>query len=405
MPIVLYYKNLKETAMFSHISSSITAVGVADTDLALFENQYPLTEGVTYNSYVVADGGTTAVIDAVDRRMGDEWLRNVEAACPGGVDYLVVQHMEPDHSATVADFMKRYPDAKIVTSAKASAMLGQFFPDVDFEGRIMVVGEGDELKVGSHTLKFLTAPMVHWPEVIVTLDTKEKTLFTADAFGTFGTCGDYDTLWPDEARRYYTNIVGKYGQQVQRLLAKLHAFGPLVSLCPLHGPVIERANIARSVELYSKWSAYTPELPDGVLVAYASIYGNTAAAARRLAAMLEEDGCKVVAVDLCAQDVSVAVAQAFRMGRIVLASPTYDGGLFPAMHSFLWHLSIKGLRQRRFGLMENGTWAPTAAHHMANMIAELKDCQVIPEKVTIHSALAAPDETALRTLARAIREG
>lgn len=387
--------------MFKQITTSIRAIGVTDTDLQLFENQYPVPDGVTYNSYLVSDNGVTAVIDAVDKRRGAEWFEKLAIAAPSGVDYLVVQHMEPDHSATVADFMARYPQAKIVTSPIALKMLGQFFPTTDFSGRVIEAGEGSTLEVGAHTLTFLAAPMVHWPEVIVTYDKSTRTLFSADAFGTFGTSDDYASLWPGEARRYYTNIVGKYGPQVQRLLSKASGL-EIDRLCPLHGPVIEGDDIARSVKLYDLWSRYEPEEPEGVLVAYASIYGNTASVARDLAAMLEGRGTNVVCVDLCRQDVSEAVSQAFRMGRIVAAAPTYDAGLFPAMHDFLYHLRIKALRGRRFGLIENGSWSPSAARAMEAMIGELSGCTVVSPAVTIKSAPDASTPGALEKLASAI---
>lgn len=387
--------------MFKQITTSIRAIGVTDTDLQLFENQYPVPDGVTYNSYLVSDNGVTAVIDAVDKRRGAEWFEKLAIAAPSGVDYLVVQHMEPDHSATVADFMARYPQAKIVTSPIALKMLGQFFPTTDFSGHVIEAGEGSTLEAGSHTLTFLAAPMVHWPEVIVTYDKSTRTLFSADAFGTFGTSDDYASLWPGEARRYYTNIVGKYGPQVQRLLSKASGL-EIDRLCPLHGPVIEGDDIARSVKLYDLWSRYEPEEPEGVLVAYASIYGNTASVARDLAAMLEGRGTNVVCVDLCRQDVSEAVSQAFRMGRIVAAAPTYDAGLFPAMHDFLYHLRIKALRGRRFGLIENGSWSPSAARTMEAMIGELSGCTVVSPAVTIKSAPDASTPGALEKLASAI---
>lgn len=388
--------------MFTHITKSITGVGVADTDLDKFENQYPLTDGVTYNSYVISDGGVTAVIDSVDRRRTDDWLQRIEAAAPGGVNYIIVQHMEPDHSSSLDAFVARYPEARIVASAQAHKMMKQFFPKTDFGDRLMQVAEGSELAIGSHTLVFVSAPMVHWPEVLATYDRTSGTLFCADAFGTFGCSDDFDALWPSEARRYYTNIVGKYGPQVQRMLAKAAALEGLQRLCPLHGPVIEGERIDSCIGLYKLWSSYTPELPDGVLVAYCSIYGNTAGAALSLAAMLEERGVTVSAVDLCRRDVSVAVAEAFRMGRIVVAAPTYDAGLFPAMHDFLWHLSIKGLCHRRFGLIQNGSWAPAAAKVMTSMIGALKECTIAEPAVTILSALSETSAADLEQLAENI---
>ena len=388
--------------MYKQIATSLLGIGVADKDLTHFENQYPLTEGVTYNSYVVTDGGCTAVIDAVDRRRGAEWLEHLKAAAPDGVDYLVVQHMEPDHSAMIAEFMVMYPQAKIVASLQAVKMMQQFFPDYDFTGRTITVKEGSTLAVGSRTLTFYTAAMVHWPEVIVTYDAATGTLFSADGFGTFGTSDSFEALWPDEARRYYANIVGKYGPQVSRVLDKLATLDGLKRVCTLHGPVLEGDNLAEALRLYRLWSAYKPELPEGVLVAYSSIYGHTADVALRLATMLEEKGVAVTTVDLCRRDQSEAVAEAFRMGRIVVAAPTYDGGMFPAMHNFLYHLQIKALRGRRFGIIENGSWAPVAGKAMASMISELKDCEVVEPVVTIKSAPDASTPAALEALAAAI---
>lgn len=382
--------------MFTHITPSILNIGVADADLDMFENQFPLTDGVTYNSYVITDGGVTAVIDSVDRRRTDDWLQRIDAAAPGGVDYIVVQHMEPDHSSSLHEFIKRHPLTRIVTSAQAQKMMHQFFPTVDFGDRFVTVGDGSELKVGSHTLVFTAAPMVHWPEVLLTFDRTDGVLFSADAFGTFGCSDDFDGLWPDEARRYYSNIVGKYGMQVRKLLTRAAALEGLSHICPLHGPVIPAERIAECVRLYGLWSSYTPELPEGVLIAYASIYGHTARVAQMMGAILEERGVTVSTVDLCRKDVSVAVSETFRMGRVVLASPTYDAGMFPAMHDFLYHLQIKGVTRRRFGLIENGSWAPSAARAMGAMTAALKDCETVGTTVTVRSA---PDESTPAALA------
>lgn len=370
--------------MFKEVCKNILAIGVADTELDQFENQYPLTTGVTYNSYVICGGDRTAVVDSVDRRCTDRWLDHVAAAAPDGVDYLIVQHMEPDHSASIADFLHRYPGAVVVAGAQALKILGQFFPGFDFNGRTKVVGEGEILQVGNEHIQFFGAPMVHWPEVIVSYHPDSKTLFSADGFGTFGT--DFAGLWPDEARRYYANVVGKYGAQVDKLITKIKALEGVERVCPLHGPVLEGPGLDRALELYGLWSSYRPELPEGVLVAYASIYGNTAQVALHVAAMLEERGAQVSTVDLCRQDVSYAVGQAFRMGRIVCASPTYDAGLFPAMHDFLYHLQIKGVRNRTFALIENGSWAPAAGRLMAAMIGTLRDCKVVEPVLTIRSA-------------------
>ncbi|MDE6513005.1 MAG: FprA family A-type flavoprotein [Muribaculaceae bacterium] len=369
--------------MNKEICHGIYSVGVDDPDLAKFENQYPLTSGVSYNSYVVCGGDKTALLDSVDRRCTGQWLERVAAAAPQGVDYLIVLHMEPDHSASIADFMTRYPGAVIVASAPALKILGQFFPEVDFAGKTLAVGDGDSLQLGSETLTFYGAPMIHWPEVMVAYHPASGTVFSADAFGTFGTDSAAD--WAPEARRYYSNIVGKYGSQTQKLLAKIAALPSVGRICPLHGPVLSGEVLARAMKLYDLWSRYEPEEPQGVLVAYASIYGNTAEVALNAARQIEARGVKAAAIDLCSRDVSFAVGEAFRFGRIICASPTYDAGLFPAMHDFLYHLQIKGVRNRRFGLIENGSWAPNAARFMSAMIGQLKSCEVVGPTVTLRS--------------------
>lgn len=381
--------------MFETIANEIRAIGTSDADLDLFENQYPLSQGVTYNSYIINSGGVTAVIDTADQRRGAVWLANVENAAAGAsVDYLIVHHMEPDHSSMIGEFCKRYPDAKVVATAQAIKIIGQFFPELDLAGRTIAVKDGDTINVGSHPLTFVGAPMVHWPEVIVTFDPSTGTLFSADAFGTFGTATTIGELWPDEARRYYCNIVGKYGPNVQRLLAKAKTLPGIDRIAPLHGPVVAGADMAEALRLYDLWSSYTPELPDGVLVAYASIYGNTAAVALEIARRLEVKGHTVSTIDLCRQDVSYAVAEAFRMGTIVVASSTYDAGMFPAMHSLLYHLQIKNLQRRRFAVVENGSWAPTAAKAMKDMIGQLKECTIVEPTLTIRSSGASlPDAT------------
>lgn len=379
--------------MYQEICPNIIGVGVADSDLEFFENQYPLTSGISYNSYVICGGNETAVIDSVDIRATDRWLSHVAAAAPRGVDYLIIQHMEPDHSASIAAFMERYPKAVLIASAPALKILGQFFPEVDFNGRTRAVSEGEILKVGDEELQFFGAPMIHWPEVIFTYHKQSGSLFTADAFGAFGTDGT--PPWPDEARRYYANIVGKYGPQAQKALLKLGALPALGRLCPLHGPVLtEGKTMSDAIEFYNLWSRYEPELPEGVLVAYASIYGNTARAALNAASQLEEHGVEVATIDLCRRDVSFAVAEAFKMGRIICAAPTYDAGIFPAMHDFLYHLQMKGLSNRRFGLIENGSWAPCSGRLMAGMINNLRGCEITDPTVTIRSACNS--ETATR---------
>lgn len=376
--------------MFKEIAPDIFDISTDDTDLDLFENQYPLTDGVSYNSYVISSGGVTAVVDSVDARRGDQWLEMVKAAAPKGVDYLIVQHMEPDHSASIELFCRAYPEAKVIATQQALKIIGQFFPDLDLSARSVAVKDGETIEIGSHTLSFHTAAMVHWPEVMVTYDSTTGTLFSADAFGTFGTADSFPTLWPEEARRYYANIVGKYGPQVQRALKKLAGVGNISLVAPLHGPKLAGTDIAEALRLYDLWSSYMPESPEGVLVAYASIYGNTARVALSVADRLKARGREVTTIDLCRQDVSYAVGQAFRFGRIVVAAPTYDAGVFPAMHDFLYHLQIKGLRARRFGIIENGSWAPTAGKVMRSMIEQMPDMTVADTMVTLKSA---PDST------------
>lgn len=379
--------------MFETIAKDTRAIGVGDADLDLFENQYPITRGVTYNSYIISSEGVNAVIDTSDVRRGELWLRNVADAAEGKeIDYLIVQHMEPDHSAMIDEFCRRYPQARIVASAQALKILGQFFPSLPLEGRTIAVKEGDTLEVGTHCLSFIGAPMVHWPEVTVTYDNTTGVLFSADGFGTFGCSGSFADFWPGEARRYYTNIVGKYGPNVARLLKKASALPSISVIASLHGPVVSGDNIAEALRLYDLWSSYTPEIPDGVLVAYASIYGNTAKVALETARRLQEGGFEVATIDLCRQDVSHAVAEAFRMGTIVAASSTYDATMFPAMHDFLHHLQLKNLCGRNFALIENGSWAPAAAKAMADMVAAMKNCPVLPEKLTVRSSAASVTE-------------
>ncbi|MCM1111486.1 MAG: FprA family A-type flavoprotein [Clostridium sp.] len=389
--------------MFRKITEGIMAVGVADTDLDKFENQYPLTSGITYNSYIVRDGDAVAVIDSVDRRRGDEWFSNLEAALGGAsVGWLVIQHMEPDHSAMIGEFLSRYPGAVVVSSAVGLKMLRQFFPEADFEGRTITVGDNSTLTVGSRELRIATAPMVHWPEVFVTYDSRDKVLFTADAFGTFGTEESPREVWPDEARRYYANIVGKYGAQTDRLLKKTASLGPVEKIAPLHGPVLSGEDIDEAMRLYSLWSQYRPEDPALVAVTYASIYGNTASAALYLAGRIEQAGRPVVTVDLCRQDASFGVAEAFRAGTVVFASATCDGGIFPPMRDFIHHLLDKGLRDRRVAFVENGSWAPAAARLMTSMVSGMKNMTTVGETVTITSAMDGSTRSRLDSLAEAI---
>lgn len=378
------------------LHDDIIYIGADDDNLDLFEAQYPIPEGISYNSYLIADT-CPAIVDAVDTRRCSDWLSSVSATeiTP---EYLIVQHVEPDHSGSVGALVARFPDIKIVCTAKAAAMLADFFADIDFTTRVRTVSEGDTLVLGRHTLRFITAPMVHWPEVMMTLDTTAGILFSADAFGTFGMYGaPTDASWDAEARRYYTNIVGKYGAQVQAVIKKL-ATSAFATIAPLHGPVLT-GDLTHYLHLYDLWSRYEPE-SDGVLVAYASVYGGTAGAARLLASELYANGApEVVLMDLSRHDVSYAVAEAFRLGRMALCSVTYDGGLFPAMHSFLHHIKCKNLRCRRIVLVENGSWAPVAARLMAEALATMKDMTVVSNPLTLHSRLHPGDMASIRALA------
>ena len=384
------------------ISPNIKFIGAEDDNLDLFEGQYPLTDGISYNSYLIDDEQPT-VVDAVDVRRCADWLASLEAAL-GPLrtpTYLIVQHMEPDHSGSVSAIARRYPDMKIVCTAKAARMLGIFFEDIDFHDRIHVVADNDTLCLGRTTLRFITAPMVHWPEVMLTLDLTDRVLFSADAFGTFAMSGGATgEAWDAEARRYYTNIVGRFGQSVQAVLKKLTGL-PFQTIAPLHGPVLTD-NLARYWKLYDQWSRYEPETR-GVLVAYASVYGGTAEAARRLAYELECKGAgEVVLLDLCRHDVSYAVAEAFRLSAMALCSVTYDGMLFPAMQNFLHHIEAKKLCGRKVGLTENGAWAPVAARLMADALGKMKDMAVAEPVVRINARLHPSDMPAITLLAEAL---
>ena len=387
-----------------NITDNIQYIGVDDTDIDLFESQYAVPEGISYNSYLIIDE-KVAIMDSVDRSKCDEWLTRLTNALAGRKPhYLVVQHMEPDHGGSIVAVMERWPEVKIVTSIKAIPMLAQFFGEVDFNERILAVKEGDTLSLGHHTLQFVMAPMVHWPEVMVSYEQTERVLFSADAFGTFGVLrGKLDDLraWPDEARRYYYNICGKYGQPVQALLRKVGALD-VQRICPLHGPVLTE-NLGYYIGLYDKWSRYEAE-SEGVLIAYASIHGNTAIVAHTLAAMIQQqaEAVEVKLIDLCRTDVSAAVAEAFRMKRMVLAASSYDGGLFTPMYEFLHRIQIKGYKGRRVGLIENGSWAPSAGRVMKEMLAGMKDIDLIEPMVTIRSAMHPTDVPAMKALVDAI---
>ena len=377
------------------ITPSLFATGVADTTLDLFEGQYRVPNGITYNSYFLSDE-KTVLFDTADRRVAAEWLAGVEqTAGDRGIDYLVVSHMEPDHSAAIRLLADRYPAMRIVGNAKTFQMMRAFFGR-DFGDRAVVVGEGDALETGAHTIRFYMAPMVHWPEVMVSFDERDGVLFSADAFGRFGLPGDAGD-WADEARRYYVNIVGKYGSSVQTLLKKLSGL-PVKTICPLHGPVLT-GDLGKYLAYYDTWSSYKPEEPEKVLVASASIHGHTRAAAHTMAEKLRAKGAKVVEMDLTRTDVSYAVTEAFRCGKIVLACATYDGFLFPPMESLLTHLKTKAFQNRTVGLMENGTWAPMAAKLMRAELEGMKNITVCENVVTIRSAANTAAEAQMDALA------
>lgn len=383
------------------ITKDIKYIGVNDHDIDLFEGQYAVPAGMAYNSYVIKDE-KIAVMDTVDAHFGEQWLANLRDALDGRApDYLVVQHMEPDHSANIAAFAKAYPDATIVASAKAFTMMKNFF-GTDYAERRTVVGDGDTLPLGKHTLTFVTAPMVHWPEVIVTYDSRDKVLFSADGFGKFGAL-DTEEDWACEARRYYFGIVGKYGAQVQALLRKASALDIAV-ICPLHGPVLTE-NLGYYLGLYNTWSSYTPE-NCGVLIAYTSVYGNTKAAAELLAERLSERGCeKVVLTDLARSDMAEAVEDAFRYDRLVLATTTYNAELFPFMREFISELTERGYRGRKVGLVENGSWAPMAAKIMRGMLEGCKDITFTDTTVRILSALSEESRAAIDAMADELMQG
>ena len=393
------------TIDMKEIVKGIRYIGVDHLDLDLFESQYTVPEGMAYNSYLIVDE-KVAILDTADARKGEEWLRNLEAALEGrNPDYLVIHHMEPDHSATVAPVLEKYPDVTVVGSAMALKFLGQFMPEKPVKNTL-AVKEGDTLTLGSHTLKFIAAPMVHWPEVMVSLDTATGVLFSADAFGKFGALcktafwADEDPDWACEGRRYYFNICGKYGPQVQALLKKLG--GESISvIAPLHGPII-RKDLNYFLNLYNTWSSYGVET-EGVFVAFASIHGGTAKVAEMVAEKLKALGCPKVAVsDLARDDRAEAVEDAFRYGRMVLAACSYDAGLFTPAHDFLHSLQVKGYSKRKVALIENGSWAPSAARVMKEMLGAMKDVEIVGEPVTIRSRYKEADEPALDALCKAI---
>ena len=382
--------------MIKNITEKIKYIGVDHTDIDLFESQYVVPNGVSYNSYLILDE-KVAVMDTVDPRKSDEWLANLETALEGRTpDYLVVQHLEPDHAGTIDKVLEKYPAMQVVASDKAVKMMPQFFYTTRFEGRVIGVKEGGTLSLGGRTLHFVMAPMVHWPEVMVSYDSTDKVLFSADGFGKFGAlCHEED--WACEARRYYYNICGKYGAPVQALLKKAATLDIQI-ICPLHGPVLTE-NLGYYLNLYDMWSSYTPEV-DGVLVAYASIHGNTAEVAKKFADILRAKGvANVLVMDLAREDMSEAVGAAFMYSKLVVAAASYDSDVFPPMHDFLHHLAIKNFCNRRIGMIENGSWAPSAGRAMRNIIDRFKGVEIIEDVVTIMSRLKPEDVPALERLA------
>ena len=376
------------------ITDTIKYVGANDETIDLFEGQYHVPHGVSYNSYVILDE-KIAIMDTVDQRATGEWLNNLEKILDGRTpDYLIVSHMEPDHAANIQKVAQKYPEMKIVGNAKTFSMIAQFFT-LNVEGREVVVKEGDTLSLGAHTLQFFMAPMVHWPEVMVTYEQSEKVLFSADGFGKFGSLA-IEEPWEDEARRYFINIVGKYGAPVQTLLKKAATLD-IAMICPLHGPVLTE-NLGHYIGLYDTWSSYRPE-EKGVLIAYASIYGNTRKAAEALADELTRAGQQVYVMDLCRCDLAQAVSNAFRYDRLVLACATYDGGMYLPMEDYLNHLKAKNFQKRKIGLMENGSWAPMAAKKMKEALEGMKEMTFCDTVVTIRSAMKENDLPQIQKLA------
>ncbi|WP_449076865.1 FprA family A-type flavoprotein [Ruminococcus sp.] len=381
-----------------NISDAIKYIGVDDKDIDLFESQYIVPNGISYNSYVILDE-KICVLDTVDKRKTDEWFANLENVLDGKApDYLVINHLEPDHASNIKALADKYPDMKLVGNAKTFNMLPQFF-DIDLTDRTVTVKEGDTLSLGEHTLSFYMAPMVHWPEVMVTYESREKVLFSADGFGKFGAL-DTDEDWACEARRYYFNICGKYGVQVQALLKKAAKLD-IEKICPLHGPVLTE-NLGYYINLYDIWSKYEPEV-DGIFIAYCSIHGNTEKAALKLYDILKEKTDKKIAIsDLSRSDMAENVEDAFKYSKLVVAAPSYDGGVFPVMNDFLHHLKIKGYKNRKVAMIENGSWAPCAIKSMQPYFDEMKGIEISDAKVTIRSTMTAENEVQLDTLADSI---
>ncbi len=383
------------------ITKDIQYIGVNDHDIDLFEGQFTVENGMAYNSYVIIDD-KIAVMDTVDTHFGDVWLQNLKAAIGARTpDYLIIQHMEPDHSANISAFAEAYPNAVIVSSMPAFNMMRQFF-GTDYADRRQIIKEGDTLSLGSHTLQFIAAPMVHWPEVMVTFDVTDKVLFSADGFGKFGAL-DADEDWACEARRYYFGIVGKYGMQVQNLLKKASALD-IQTICPLHGPILKE-NLEYYVNLYQTWSSYGVE-SEGIMIAYTSVYGHTKAAAELLADILTKKGCpKVVTADLAREDMAECVEDAFRYGKLVLATTTYNTGMFPFMREFIDELAERNYQNRTIALIENGSWAPTAAKAMRAKLESFKDITLTQNSVRILSALNEESTAQIEALAAELMEG
>lgn len=385
--------------MVFNVTEKIKYIGVDDTDIDLFESQYIVPNGISYNSYLIMDEKVT-IMDTVDLRKSEDWWGNLIAALEGRTpDYLVVHHMEPDHAGNIAGALRMYPELKVVASARAIQMMPQFFEGTDFEGRTIAVREGETLCLGEHTLQFFMAPMVHWPEVMVSYDQIDKVIFSADGFGKFGALA-HDEDWACEARRYYFNICGKYGMQVQALLKKLTTLD-VACICPLHGPILED-NLDYYIGLYDTWSKYEVET-EGIFIAYASIYGGTADVAKKMAEILHEKGApKVSVADLSRDDMAEAVEDAFRMGKLIVAAASYDADVFPPMHDFLHHLKMKAYQKRRVGIIENGSWAPCAAKVMISMLEQMKEIDIVQPVVTIRSRMKQTDLPLMEALADAM---
>ena len=385
--------------MTFNVTEKIKYIGVDDTTIDLFESQYIVPNGISYNSYLIMDE-KIAIMDTADKRKSEEWFTNLEEGLEGRTpDYLIVQHMEPDHAGNIASLLAKYPNLQVAASTKAIQMMPQFFEDTCFEGRTIAVKEGDTLSLGTHTLQFFMAPMVHWPEVMVTYDSTDKVLFTADGFGKFGALA-HEEEWACEARRYYFNICGKYGPQVQALLKKAATLD-IACICPLHGPILKE-DLGYYIGLYDTWSKYEVET-EGVFIAYASIHGGTRKAAEKMAEILREKGApKVSIADLSRDDMAEAVEDAFRMSKLIVAAASYDADVFPPMHDFLHHLKLKAYQKRRVGIIENGSWAPCAGRIMKGMLESMKEIEIVEPMVTIRSAMKQGDIPALEALADAM---